>query len=216
MSSGPGVEVMLERSAFAAAPSSGKRTRSLGALPHHRGMRQRANSVSNSGRVRNPCRGTRRARRRRLARACERAERRPCRESRAVLRVGRQVPFDARAASVGRLPARLTSHAAESSRSVHPGGDAGERPRPALDRQGHAPPAHARRATARIAACRIRSEARTASCSSPDSAWEELESGTSQAAAQRAPGVEAQALELLPAPRVAPGAVAPPLEGRPA
>src|SRR5207302_3803722 len=101
-----------------------------------------------------------------------------------------------------------------AAEGVHPGGDPGERLRPALDRQGRAPPAQQRgepqrellRAGFERGAELYRQHAGIA-------LGKELEVGNvAGGGPARAQAVEAHALELLPAPGVAPRAAAPPLE----
>src|SRR6266581_7102535 len=212
------LSVMLERFASAGA-LPGTRSQSRSALPHHRGDA--------------PARELRlEFRQRKESHAGERTRLRdaPLRELAreqngghagnlgAVLRVGRQVPFDPRAASVGSLAGEAHQHAAEiAAEDVHPRSDPAERLRPALDRQGNAPPAQQGGEPEReLLRAAFERGAELHRAGAGITLRKELEVGNvAGGGPARAQTVEAHALQLLPAPRVAPRAATLPLEPPP-
>src|SRR6059036_2825235 len=193
--------------------------RSLGTLPHHRSDAP-ARELRLEFRQREESHAGKRTRLR------EAALRELAREQNgghagnlgAVLRVGRQVPFDPRTGSVGALACEAHQHAAEiASEGVHPRGDPGEGPCPALDRQGHAPPAQQGGEPQReLLRADFERSAELHRAYAGITPRKELQvRNVAGGGPARAQAVEAHALQLLPAPGVAPSAAAPPLEPPP-
>jgi hypothetical protein len=135
-----------------------------------------------------------------------------------VLGVGGQVPLGARAAAVRPLAENAHQHAGEpAAEDVHARGDPVERPRPALERQARAVPAQGGGEPQRaLLHAQLERGAELDGAHARVESRQELEVGhVAGGPPARPEPVEAQALQLLPAPGVAPRAAAQPLE-RPA